>query len=324
MPFVTDIVGPQQPVTEWPPLRPGMLRRATTIDTHPQDSHRADAQLRARDTRAGSSGTLEVVDDVVVLARLTDHVIDEISGGDPRLGRLLGARVGGGFRAIVRNLLGSDTTRSPALYLLLDDWVGASLVTGYGAHHADLTGGVEWPMSDAMSDHLAGVCSGFAPDASAVDFSRRNMLMPCVRGPLAPPLGGDGMPPGEPLRPHGMRRMRRLDVSPNGATAAFDAHFRDSHADADGIETVVHEYTVTGEIDVATQSISHLTAEARVLPWQECPGALASAQRIAGMAVADVRDHIRTEFTGISTCTHLNDTLRSLTDAQALLAARAR
>ncbi|KAA0110779.1 DUF2889 domain-containing protein [Mycolicibacterium sp. P1-5] len=320
MPFVTDIVGPQQPVTEWPSLRPGMLRRTSTIDTRPQNSHTADAQLRARDTRADSSGNHEVLDDVVVLARLTDRVIDEISGDDPRLTRLRGATVAHGFRAIVRELLGSDAARSPALYLLLDDWVGATLVTGYGAHHADITGGVEWPMSDAMSDHLTGVCSGFASDASAVEFTRRNMLMPCVRGPLAPSLGA--MHPVEPLRPHGMRRMRRLDVRPNGATAGFDAHFRDSHADAEGVETIVHEYTAVGEIDVAAQSISGLTAEARVLPWQECPGALASAQRVVGMAVADLRDRIRTEFTGISTCTHLNDTLRSLTDAHALLTAR--
>lgn len=320
MPFVTDIVGPQHPVTAWPPLRAGTLRRTSTIDTDRHDAHRTTAQLRARDLRADSSGN-EVLDDVVVLATLTDHVIDEIGGDDARLARLQGVRVGAGFRAIVRDLLGSDTTRSPALYLLLDDWVGASLVTGYGQHHADLTGGVEWPMSDAMSDHLEGVCSGFASGASAVDFSRRNMLMPCVRGPLAPSLWGDGMHPVKPLRPHCMRRMRRLDVLPNGATATFDAHFRDSHVDAEGIETIVHEYTIVGEIDMASQSISQLTPQARVLPWQECPGALASAQRVVGMAVSELRDHIRTEFTGISTCTHLNDTLRALSDAHALLAA---
>ena len=321
MPFVTDIVGPQQPVTEWPPLRPGTWRRTSTIDTHRQNPHTADVQLRARDVRSTSSGNQDMLDDVVVRARLTDGVIDQINGDDPRLDRLRGTVVGRGFRAVIGDLFEPGAARSAALYLLLDDWVGASLVTGYGAHHADITGGIEWPVSDAMADQLAGVCSGFAPDASIVQFTRRNLLLPCVRGPLAPSLGGDGMHPVETLRPHGMRRMRRLDVLPNGATAAFDAHFRDSHVDADGIETIVHEYTVVGEIDMASLSISRVTAEARVLPWQECPGALASAQRVVGMAVAEVRDRVRTEFTGISTCTHLNDTLRSLSDAQALLAA---
>jgi len=37
------------------------------------------------------------------------------------------------------------------------------------------------------------------------------------------------------------------------------------------------------------------------------------------MAVTELRDHVRTEFTGISTCTHLNDTLRCLGDIGALI-----
>jgi hypothetical protein len=56
-----------------------------------------------------------------------------------------------------------------------------------------------------------------------------------------------------------------------------------------------------------------------VLPWQECPAALGSAGRINGMAVGELRNRIRTEFVGTSTCTHLNDTLRALGDLGALL-----
>jgi hypothetical protein len=37
------------------------------------------------------------------------------------------------------------------------------------------------------------------------------------------------------------------------------------------------------------------------------------------MTVGELRNRIRTEFVGISTCTHLNDTLRSLGDLDALL-----
>jgi Protein of unknown function (DUF2889) len=37
------------------------------------------------------------------------------------------------------------------------------------------------------------------------------------------------------------------------------------------------------------------------------------------MALADVRNRVRTEFVGVTTCTHLNDTLRSLGDVGALL-----
>jgi hypothetical protein len=36
------------------------------------------------------------------------------------------------------------------------------------------------------------------------------------------------------------------------------------------------------------------------------------------MSVADLRRRVRQEFTGVSTCTHLNDLLRSLADVGAL------
>jgi hypothetical protein len=55
-----------------------------------------------------------------------------------------------------------------------------------------------------------------------------------------------------------------------------------------------------------------------VLPWQECPGAIGSATRIQGMTLSAMRDRVRAEFVGISTCTHLNDTLRAIADLDAL------
>jgi hypothetical protein len=44
-----------------------------------------------------------------------------------------------------------------------------------------------------------------------------------------------------------------------------------------------------------------------------------SAGRLAGNPVAGLRQHVRDTFLGTSTCTHLNDTLRSLEDIPALL-----
>lgn len=316
MPFVSDIVGPQRPVAQWPTPAPGTMRRTSTIDTHPDPDRPAhqDTELRARDVHFGPA--IEVVADVVVRARLAERVIDDVSGPDPRLAQLRGVRVGPGFRARAGAVLGADVERATLLNLLLDDWVGASLVTGYGALHANIVDDAEEEMADVVADHLAGICSGFAPGAAAVDFTRRNLLMPCAQGPVAPVL--DGLHPTEALRAHGMRRLRRVDLNPDGT---FDAHFRDSHVDRDGSETIVHEYTVAGEVDGGT--VTSIEAEARVLPWQECPGALASASRVVGMPIAQLRNRIRTEFVGVSTCTHLNDTLRCLGDIGALRAGRA-
>jgi hypothetical protein len=53
----------------------------------------------------------------------------------------------------------------------------------------------------------------------------------------------------------------------------------------------------------------------------ECPGAVASAGRLVGMRLAELRTWVRREMTGASTCTHLNDTLRSLADVSALVSA---
>jgi hypothetical protein len=167
---------------------------------------------------------------------------------------------------------------------------------------------------------MAGICAGFAEDASLVPYAKRNGTIPSVHGPVAPPLDVDGVHSVEPLRPHGMRRFRRLDLAENGV---FDAHFRDSHVDGDGVETIVHEYTVEGSIDASTRTIASVAAHVRVLPWQECPGAIGSAARIRGMTLSQMRDRIRGEFVGTTTCTHLNDTLRAVADLDALLDLRA-
>lgn len=326
MPFVSDIVGPQRPVTGWPVLAPGAVRRTSTIDTHPDGAGGFQADLRARDVRIEPDGAVQVVEYVVVSARLRAGLIEHISGADERLGQLRGSRVGPGFRAGIAKLLGTDVARSTPLHLLLDDWVGAALVSGYGVQHAAIVAGTEPPMGDGVADRMTGICSGFAPDAAVVDFARRNLLIPCVHGPLAPALAGpadDALHPTELLRPHGMRRMRRLDVLPyDDESVGFDAHFRDSHVDGTGAETIVHEYTVVGRVALGSRTIDEIEATARVLPWQECPGALASAGRVKGMAVAELRNRIRTEFVGTSTCTHLNDTLRALGDLDALLDTR--
>src|SRR3954470_9178322 len=111
MPFVSDIAGPQRPEQDWPMLRPGALRRTSTIDTHPDGPSGADVDLRARDVVVDASGAMAVVDDVVVRAHLTERAIDEIDGADSRLSEMTGRRVGPGFRAVVGEVLGRDVER---------------------------------------------------------------------------------------------------------------------------------------------------------------------------------------------------------------------
>ncbi|RAV18006.1 hypothetical protein DQP55_00480 [Mycolicibacterium sp. GF69] len=319
MPFVSDIVGPQRPVEATPPLITGALRRTSTTDTHPDGAADSESDLRARDVVLRPGG-VQVLDEVVVRAHLAARTIDRIVPQDDRLLRLLGQRVGPGFRSTVRELLPAEVQGSSLLHLLLDDWVGAALVSGYALQHAAIVAGDEEQLPPGTADRMAGICAGFAPEASLVNYARRLGTIPSVHGPPAPPLDLDGMHAVEVLRPHGMRRVRRLDLLPvERGEAHFDAHFRDSHVDGDGIETIVHEYTLAGAVDVATRTMTSISADVRVLPWQECRGAIGSAQRVRGMRLAEVRDRVRGEFVGTSTCTHLNDTLRAIGDLDALL-----
>ena len=325
MPFVSDIAGPQRPVRMWRPLVPGARRRTSTIDTHPAGVGQSDVDLRARDVASREAD--DVLDEVRVRAHLVDRVIENISSdtGDGRLERLVGIRVGPGFRSTVGKALPGEVQKASLLHLLLDDWVGAALVSGYAVQHAAITLGIEEKLPPGVADNMAGICAGFASDASLVPYAKRNNTIPSVHGPIAPPLDDVGMHSVDPLRAHGMRRFRRLDLRPvDAGSADFDAHFRDSHVDGDGVETIVHEYTVVGSVDTATRTISSVTANVAVLPWQECPGAIGSAARVRGMTLSELRGRIRGEFVGTSTCTHLNDTLRAIADLDALLDLTAR
>ena len=318
MPFVTDILGPRRPVGERAaPLVAGRRRRTSTIDTHQDEPGGSVVDLRARDADGD-----EVLAEIRMNARLLGQVIDEISSAptDHRLDTLRGCRVGRGFRSVVAEAFPDDVLQASLLHLLLDDWVGAALVSGYALQHAAIVLGAEQKMPAGVADRMAGICAGFAPQASLIGYARQHDVIPTGRGPLAPVL--DGLHDVEPLRARGMRRFRRLDTWPlDGGHAGFDAHFRDSHMDDDLVETIVHEYTVAGTVDTATRTIASVRAEVRVLPWQECPGAIGSAARIQGMALEELRERVRVEFVGTSTCTHLNDTLRAIADLDALLPA---
>jgi hypothetical protein len=246
------------------------------------------------------------------------------SSGEAELQRLLGAVVGPGFRSRVDETVPDERDAHSLLYLLLDDMPGAALVSGYALLHGDAT-----PVNhhDEFLDAKADLCAGWASDATIMVTIRAQGRSPTPLGPPAPSLERPGDPVAwhtmSPLPPFGMRRQRRLDVAPptagDGDLHPVDVLFRDSHADADAVETVVHEYSVTATVDGRSRTIVSIGAAPDVLPWMECPAAAASATRLTGRGLAGLRPWVRANFVGTSTCTHLNDTLRSLTDVELLL-----
>jgi Protein of unknown function (DUF2889) len=333
------VAGPHAPAIATPPRLAGSVRRTTSIDTVRPDG--PDGELvvdaRGRDLRTGPDGVdrMEVLGEVALALRLdaATHALVDIcadgvgadAGSLPDLGPLIGASVGSGFRRLLDQALPGERDRGSLLYLLLDDLVGAVLVSGYSLLHADALPRRDG-LVDAMAARLGDQCAGWALDGGFIANLRETGRLATPHGPPAPELASlDDDPQAwhamAPLPPDATRRRRRLDVLAPGPEGlyAIDAHFRDSHVDGDGHETVVHEYAAAGSVDARRRLIVDLWARALVLPWAECPAAVASAERLRGTSFDDLRLRVRRELVGTASCTHLNDTLRSLADLGALL-----
>lgn len=256
-----------------------------------------------------------------VVAFVEGRTLGEISSDPPqaRLASLLGTRVSSGFRSLVDEVVPEHRAEATVLYQLLDDLPVAALVSGYVFGAA----GARFPATTARRRPIPDVCAGWRSGGTIMLEIDSSGSAPVVTGPVAPPLTSADDPIAwhelAPLPVHGMRRARRLDVSHgDDATLVVDSGFRDSYMCVDGVETVIHEYTVTATVDARTMTVVAAEATPRVLPWVECPVAAASGTRVAGRRVEELRSVVRTEFTGTTTCTHLNDQLRSLADVAAL------
>jgi hypothetical protein len=308
------------------------------------------AIAQGRDLYTSQKGEAKVV--AVVRVQATSdfpaHVLTSISAdpADDRVRALAGKRASSGFRRAVEEALPGEREAGTILYQVLDDLPTALLVSGYATLAARFTPGApaqpdDRPAGTRADDRPAAapadrpprmalqtvdMCSGWVDGGVMVSGLSQGVL-PYFEGTPAPSVENAGSPQAdplgwhahEPLPPHAMRRRRRIDTWLDGDLAHVEGFFRDSHVALDGVERVVHEYTVRAVVDRETRSFRTCQADFGSLPWPECPGALASAGRLVGVSVDGLRRRVREEFTGVGTCTHLNDTLRALEDVSALI-----
>jgi hypothetical protein len=331
--------GPHDPVVTTPPRAPGSVRRTSSLDSsRPQGAGGPLViDARARDLVTGPDGVTVTGARQVTIGLTLDDATREVlevrtAPPQPAVSRLVGTRVVGGFRRTLGELLPDERAGRTLTHLLLDDLPGAVLVSGYALLRAGVVGVGPAPVGgdgSAHMAHMADLCAGWAADGSMMDSIRATGVIPTPYGPPAPTIE----PPDDELSWHGMaplgllatRRRRRLDLAPGDGAGhhAVDLHFRDSYrggeSDDGGGESVVHEYTATATVDARSHRLLALTPRAQVLPWLECPGALASASRLVGATLAEVAGIVRRDLVGVGSCTHLNDTLRSLADLDALL-----
>lgn len=307
-----------------PPRRTGSVRRTTThACTRPGGlDGPVTIVAKGRDLFTGTHSDARVVD----AARLDAQV--DFSAGTiakisvdpthPGLADLQGARAFGGFRSLVHDAMPSERESGSVRYQLLDDLPIALLLSARALRAA----GIGMSKMGIRQESPIDICAGWVAGGTA-DVGTTDAGPPLDLGPVASEITRDDDPAAwhdfELLPPHSTRRHRRIDVWQDGETAWLDCFFRDSFAPADGVETVVHQYQVLGTVDPQTTRFITCEAEAGRLPYPECPNALASATRIAGLEVRGLRREVRKTFIGPSTCTHLNDTFRSLEDVAALI-----
>jgi hypothetical protein len=314
--------GPRRALAASPPASPRSVRRTTSIDvTRPEGLlGPVVAVLAGRDRAVDAQGRARVRDEVSLAVRVA--VSGEVEGidgdGPPGLGDLLGANLRSGFGRRAAATLPDDASRRTLVGSLLDDLPGAYHVSGYAlARGGVLPDGANGPERAALQ---ADVCAGWAVGQPLHDLLAAEGRIAVPSGPPAPVLEAvdpDGWHDLPALGEGTVRRRRLLEVAAaERAELDVRAHFRDSWF-GDGHEVALHEYAIEAEVD-GEGRITRVEVDPRVLPWDACPGAVASASRMLGVAVADLTARVRAELVGPSTCTHLNSTLRCLADVEAL------
>lgn len=320
--------GPRRPLRTVPARLPGTVRRTMHVDVGPPAGWRAPLPMAgaARDARTGADGQLAATTEAAVTAEFDGRrelVTLRTEPPAPWAQALIGTSVGGGFRAALAGLVPAAAAGS-LVRQVLDDLPAASLISGYARMRIDrrdgrdATGGIPAGVADRMRD----LCAGWRAGGVCMTSVEGGHGVPVQDCPPAPPLDADdpaGWHAMAPLGEHWMRRRRCLDVAVD-VSGRFSvwAMFRDTVGDGGGAEVVLHEYVVRAE--GTGDTVTTVSAEPRVLPFTECPGAVAAVGRLAGRPLGALPAGVPVLLRGTDCCTHLNDLLRSLGGAAALVA----
>jgi Protein of unknown function (DUF2889) len=299
-----------EPLPHLPERRPGSIRRTSHLEVlaRPDGGFELTGVARQGDDTASCRATLSADRALVLLDLVPDS---------PWSAGLVGRLVGRGFRAAVDRVCEPGSLRS----VLLTELPVVAMLAGYGTLYSGLLPG---PLSDQFIDGMpVDVCAGWAEAGSMMLHIRGQREIPTPDGPEVP-TDREGWHPMPDLVAGALRRQRLIERTGDDVWAMF----RDTYARPDGTTSVLHEYTVKALVsDDRSDDISGdgggrivaCVATPRVLPWAECPQAAASAGRLVGQRVGDLRALVRDDLVGTSTCTHLNDLLSSLFQAGRLV-----
>jgi hypothetical protein len=321
----------RNPIGPAPVRRPDSVRRTSSIDTSwPEGYGKAMLMCGAsRDVWTPPEGGAPVIlaeDRYEILASPAREILSiKVTPDRPQVQRLVGIRGGGQSRAALTEIMANERIKGSPLYLILDDFAGASLVAGWvwsrwvddwGAM-ADRSG---LQSTAGRGGNMEGVCTGFSPGSSALvgEGGSRMKVQNCITvSSLVNPDDPEGWHSLAMQDGVGMRRARRIDLWQDGAELAIDIGFQDSGTQPDSEERIaIHEYYVSAKTKLGR--LANLKVDPRILPYRECPGAVVHAQKMLGVLLGDLRTAVLTTLPGILGCTHLNDVLRSMAEVPAM------
>lgn len=294
--------------------------RASVLDVTPKRPLGFAAEIVGRAVDRGDDtvllstvDTTLAIDDDMAVIRLTTPVGD--------LG-LVGRSAGRGFRAALDPLRHGTPVERLLRRLLWDvpilaQVAGQTALLDHDAARADLV----------LDRRGTDQCAGWRADGQMIHQIDRNggvLVMPLGPRRQATSIAAPWLPGLRPLAPMATRRSRVLEYGPalGPGRVGVLARFCDSYADPDAEHRALHEWSVRTDYAPADGRFGTVSVSAGRLPWVECPLAGTSAARLDGLTPAEVDEALGSGFGGISTCTHLNDTLRSLVDITDLTAVR--
>ena len=324
---------PRDPAGPAPLRRASSIRRTSTIDVTWPDGYGQPMNMvgRARDliTRADRTSVVAATAAIDLLVSAKREILEiKVSPHRTAAQQLVGVRGGGRSRALLAELLPDEHQQGTPLHLLLDDFAGASLVAGWAwSHWVD-----DWAAfirESSVGENVGkkgivrDICIGFGPGSTAVDADGRPRAAKqsdCQVESLVNPEDFEGWHQFPSQENVAMRRARRIDVWRDGGHLQIDVGFQDSATTPKGDRVAVHEYSLTATADAHTGLLISLAPRAHILPFAECPAAVAQARCLTGLPLAMLRTAVVDLLAGPKGCTHLNDVLRSVADVLPLAA----
>jgi hypothetical protein len=312
-----------------PLRRANSIRRTMTLDSHwpgGRDEH-THISGRARDVFTGDAAQPPRVlaEDAIEAEIKMDRTITALSSDPPRpaLAELVGMRGGGHLRGALKRVVPRELEEAAPFYLLLDDLSGMSLIGRFAwSRWADVEAEAP-PPQRPPGGPTEGVCHSFRQDSPVFEQMRaagRQIHDTKVVLDLRHPEDPEGWHRFFVHDGPSMRRARRIDLWRSATHIEINAAFQDSSTLPDGRRMAVHEYTLSAKADLKTGELSSIEAIPHVLPFGECPGAVANIQRLVGAPISELRTIVLERLAKTAGCTHLNDAMRALAEAPTLVA----